>query len=320
LLVAELVEKHGWVSRSIVWTALDTLRTLTQLEEHLTELVAKHQPRLLLIDEATSVAGWQRVIKRLRDNGTLMRVCTILTGSSAQDLKAGAERMAGRRGQVQHPDRVLLPMAFPLFIQQVPRDRATPSNYLRVGGFPFRVAEFVRAGSAWDELAGFQVFDDAVFYEFSRRRLDRSIAIEVLGRLAAIGCSATSYEGFAKPLSVAKDTARKYLDALGDAFLVATLSSFDTARGRLPQRRTASLSGSIPRWDFSANGCGKLNSRQNPREPSGQSAWSCCGITSHGFLKAFLLPAAFSPGRAPVAMKWISWSSTRAASCGFQSK
>lgn len=235
LLVAELIEEHDWISRSIVWTALDTIRTLPQMENHLVEIARRYSPRLLLIDEATAVTGWQRVIKKLRDDGTLASACVILTGSSAHDLKAGAERMAGRRGDVEHPDRVLLPMAFEDFASQLQDRTHAVRDYLRVGGFPFRVERFL-AGD-WSELDGFQVFDDVIFYEFTRRRLDRSIAIEVLGRLATIQVSATSYEGFSKPLSIAKDTARKYLDALGDAFLLVTISSYDTARGRVAPKK-----------------------------------------------------------------------------------
>jgi len=68
-------------------------------------------------------------------------------------------------------------------------------------------------------------------------RLDRSIALEVLGRLSTTSTTATSYEGFSKAISASRDTAGKYLDALGDAFLVATISSFDTARGRVAPKK-----------------------------------------------------------------------------------
>lgn len=236
LLIAELIEAYGWDPRTITWTSLDTLRTLSQMEAHLRSTVQPHPPRLLVVDEATAVIGWQRVVKRLRDDGSLARTCVILTGSSAHDLKRGAERMAGRRGAAAHPDRVLLPMSFDEFCHQFSVPPSDPvQRYLEVGGFPFRVE--LGLASAWHPHDGLQVFDDVLFYEFTRRRLDRSIAIEVLGRLATIQCGAISYEGFAKPLSIAKDTARKYLDALGDAFLLATISSYDTARGRVAPKK-----------------------------------------------------------------------------------
>lgn len=258
LLVSELIEKENWKGRDILWTTFDTLRTLTQMEEHLTMIMETYHPKLLLVDEVTAVSDWQRVIKKLRDTGLLSEVCIILTGSSAYDLKAGAERMAGRRGDVPNPDRVLLPLSFQDFCEQLKKNNISDLGneiaqwYLRVGGFPFRVENFIKGYSnkTWNDLNGFQTFDDVFFYEFIRRRLDRSIALEILGRLSSIQCSAISYEAFVKPLSIAKDTARKYLDALGDAFLLATISSFDTSRGRVAPKKDRKFCWSDPAFGF----------------------------------------------------------------------
>jgi len=276
LLVADLIENHGWNPKKILWTTFDTFRTLQQAEDHLIALVKAHHPALLLIDEVTALIGWQRVIKKLRDNGTLSELCLILTGSSAYDLKAGAERMAGRRGTAKEPDRVLLPMPFSEFSKQIPgslsiHDQATA--YLQVGGFPFRVENYVHSilnKASWDPLSDLQIFDDVVFYEFNRRRLDRSIAIEVLGRLAAIECSSNSYEGFSKPLSIARDTARKYLDALGDAFLLATYSSYDTSRNRVAPKKDKKFGWIDPALGYVSQW---LRQSDAPREPA-RAEWS----------------------------------------------
>ncbi|HLG20883.1 MAG TPA: ATP-binding protein [Bdellovibrionota bacterium] len=250
LLVAELVTKRGWRGRDIVWTSFDTFRTLSQVEEHLVDLQARHQPKLIVVDEATSVVGWQRVIKKLRDDGTLAAATIILTGSSAFDLKSGVERMAGRRGNVLFPDRTLLPMSFSDFQVQLAANDLGPALlkqaqlFLDVGGFPFRVDEYiksVKAESPWDSLNGFQVFDDVVFYEIGRRKLDRTIALEVFSRLSQVEANAVSMEGFSKPMTVSRDTAKKYIDALGDAFLLATISSFDTSRNRVAPKKDRKL-------------------------------------------------------------------------------
>ncbi len=240
LLISELIEKKGWEPKSIVWTSLDTIRNLEQMESHLLKIV-QYQPKLLVIDEVTAVVGWQRVIKKLRDSGIFLQTCMILTGSSAYDLKAGAERMAGRRGVAQNPDRILLPMTFEIFCKQCQNLPLLQSEfmkmYLKVGGFPFRVESFIKKQSTWTDFEDYQVFDDVLFYEFTRRKLDRNIALEVVGRLSSVLTTSVSYEGFIKPLSIAKDTARKYLDALGDSFLLATFSSFDTGRGRVAPKK-----------------------------------------------------------------------------------
>lgn len=55
--------------------------------------------------------------------------------------------------------------------------------------------------------------------------------------MSQVSIHATSYEGFAKNLTVSRETAKRYLDALGDAFLLATISSFDTGRGRVAPKK-----------------------------------------------------------------------------------
>lgn len=242
LLVVELIETHGISPEKILWMSFEALRTLEQIEERM-RAAAQNQPRVLFIDEATSVVGWQRVIKKIKDEGMLNQSTVLLTGSSAHDLKLGAERMAGRRGKVERPDRVLLPMSFLDFEKQVMSHRAFDDlelvlTYAKVGGFPFRVETYLESDlNKFDSMSQFQVFDDVFFYEINRRRLDRNIAIEVIGRLSQIGVHAISTDALAKPLSISRETAKRYLDALGDSFLLATVFSFDTSRSRVAPRK-----------------------------------------------------------------------------------
>lgn len=246
LLVADLIETNAFKPHDIYWTSLEAMRTLQQVEERLRALWNSKQPRILFIDEVTAVLGWQRVIKKLKDEGLFAESSLFLTGSSAHDLRAGAERMAGRRGSVASPDRVLLPMRFKAFYDQV--HRVCPekkvdelfSTYLKVGGFPFRVDRYLDSISKqqpFETHSGFEIFDDIFFYEINRRKLDRNIALEILGRLSQTSVHAMSYEGFSKGLTVSRETAKRYLDALGDAFLLSTISSFDTGRGRAAPKK-----------------------------------------------------------------------------------
>jgi predicted AAA+ superfamily ATPase len=70
--------------------------------------------RLLLLDEVTSVKGWQRAIKYLWDHGDIDSAVVVCTGSSAADLKFDtAERLPGRRGAGQ--DHLALPKSFAEF-------------------------------------------------------------------------------------------------------------------------------------------------------------------------------------------------------------
>jgi predicted AAA+ superfamily ATPase len=246
LLIAELLESHSWDPYSIVWNNVDLLRNAQDLANHLLKVCKASKPKLLIIDEITTIKNWQLAIKKLRDDGTLGGMCVIVTGSSAHDLKTGAERMAGRRGLVEFPDRYLLPISYETFITQLKNHnlKLTPQDmqslYLQCGGFPFRIESLINSlkqEQTYDPLSNFAIFDDVLFYEFTRRRLDRTIGLEVIQRLSQLETTACSLEAFAKPTSFSKDTAKRYLDALGDAFLLATIYSFDSGRGRVAMKK-----------------------------------------------------------------------------------
>ncbi|HEX3734842.1 MAG TPA: AAA family ATPase [Solirubrobacterales bacterium] len=147
------------------------------------------------LDEITAVPGWAVAIKELRDGDPVFRrSCVVLSGSSARDLRDATKALAGRRGGVSDSDRLLLPMDFRSFclstggfeglpevvlrprdLLSAPGERAIAAlspffsdldhawqSYLRVGGFPRAVADFVAtaavsegfAQALWDVIAG----------------------------------------------------------------------------------------------------------------------------------------------------------------------
>lgn len=147
------------------------------------------------LDEITAVPGWATVIKELRDGDPVFRRSrVVLSGSSARDLREATKALAGRRGGIADSDRLLLPMDFRSFClaiggfeplpEQVlrPRDLFTAAgeraitdlapffsdldhawqSYLRAGGFPRAVSDFVESAEVsdgfvqalWDVSAG----------------------------------------------------------------------------------------------------------------------------------------------------------------------
>lgn len=151
--------------------------------------------RFWFLDEITAVPGWAEAIKELRDGDPVFRrACVVLSGSSARDLRDATKALAGRRGDVADSDRLLLPMDFHSFCLAIggfdsvpeeglrPRDFLTRAgeraivelspffsdldhawqSYLRVGGFPRAVSDFVRTAEVgdgfvralWDVIAG----------------------------------------------------------------------------------------------------------------------------------------------------------------------
>ncbi len=151
--------------------------------------------RYWFLDEITAVPGWAAAIKELRDGDPVFRrSCVVLSGSSARDLREATKALAGRRGDVADSDRLLLPMDFHSFCRSIggfdglpettlrPGDLLTSTgqsavselspffsdldrawqSYLRIGGFPRAVRDFVDradvsegfATALWEVIAG----------------------------------------------------------------------------------------------------------------------------------------------------------------------
>lgn len=147
------------------------------------------------LDEVTAVPDWAAAIKELRDGDPgFRRSRVVLSGSSARDLRDATKALAGRRGDVADSDRLLLPMDFRAFCRasgdfgSLPTATLRPGemlgdeaaraiadllpffsdldyawqSYLRIGGFPRAVADFVRSADVgagfvqalWDVIAG----------------------------------------------------------------------------------------------------------------------------------------------------------------------
>ncbi len=151
--------------------------------------------RYWFLDEITAVPGWAVAIKELRDSDPVFRrSCVVVSGSSARDLREATKALAGRRGGVADSDRLLLPMDFRSFclsiggFELLPEEQLRPDDfltmagdrsisellpffseldhawqsYLRVGGFPKAVSDFVATAEVsagfvqalWDVIAG----------------------------------------------------------------------------------------------------------------------------------------------------------------------
>ncbi len=140
--------------------------------------------------------GWSSVVKDLRDDTPLRRDCLVLTGSSSRELRDATKNFAGRRGPATtRSDRLLMPIPFRDFCRLLggldglpdvpaidPREMMGRQAreaveefsfwandlvdawelYLRCGGFPRAVADFLRTGDVtpaflqdlWDVVRG----------------------------------------------------------------------------------------------------------------------------------------------------------------------
>ncbi len=174
--------------RGLIYLAVDgfsskDLRRAFTLGRHLTAAVGD-LPRLWLIDEVTSVEGWEHLVKELRDNTALSNDGVVLTGSSATGLQDAVRALGVGRTRVAQPFRTLLPLSFAEVVATtepgIPKlDPVTPNllqspqvaatiervgvlvdefdllwqRFLETGGFPRAVGDNARTGDVGEVFA-----------------------------------------------------------------------------------------------------------------------------------------------------------------------
>ncbi|MBW2029783.1 MAG: ATP-binding protein [Deltaproteobacteria bacterium] len=220
--------------------------------------------RYVFLDEISLVNDWQHAIKQVIDLGWGRNLTLVLTGSSAMDIKRGAERLPGRRGNVIYPDRVLLPMSFAEFVEKcsdlspavndfslrglmllpgevkrlrvqthifLPKLSALLGNYLSVGGFPLAVEQFLNTGSVPAHVI--ETYLTVIRSDFEKIKKSRILLRQVLVRMLGISGNPTSWQGLAKSVDTPSyRTVREYSEVLADSFLVAILYFLEKNRRR----------------------------------------------------------------------------------------
>jgi uncharacterized protein len=242
--------RRGVNPRSIVHAAADGWRDadLGLLEDVGRRAGGRHtdEPRYWFIDEVTSVRGsWPKRIKWLRDNTALGRDCVVLSGSSARDLEEATKELADRRGTAVNSDRVLLPMGFRGFASAIglsdlprpgpiePRDLMEQGAeaaveelrpwlpdlvsawelYLRIGGFPRAVDDYLGGGETSDGFVNglwSVCYGDAI----KQNELTRVQAQTLLARLSEGLASPVNESSIARDLGIDSKTVKARIEAL----------------------------------------------------------------------------------------------------------
>ncbi|MGM0558946.1 MAG: ATP-binding protein [Myxococcota bacterium] len=203
----------------------------------------------LLLDEVTDIEDWGVAIRTLHGRGDLENATVIATGSHALDVKRGGEQAPGRRGDVEHWDWIMMPLAFRDYarlhdedlVAQVPRlESLEPrevyraaeevhfvgsqldelfARYLLTGGFPFAVSAEQEHESVPARV--YRIYRDAFRGEIQRAGLEEPYIRELISwagrkRLA----QEFSWRNASDETSIgSKDTARKYLETAQALFL-----------------------------------------------------------------------------------------------------
>lgn len=220
-------------------------------------------PWYLFLDEVTSVPQWQRGVKVAWDQGLTRADFLLLTGSSAHDLKSGAEQLPGRRGNGS--DFVHLPMSFRDFCVQVEgiplpaetleiegflepdgRKLARRLNllsadlerafrtYLRVGGFPAAIRDYRTSPGAHPRQETVRMLWTAIAGDIARSGRDQTAAAKLLEEVAVALGNPLKWDGAAKAMGMASHhTARQYVEFLAEAFSLLTVFFWDLSGGAL---------------------------------------------------------------------------------------
>ena len=220
-------------------------------------------PWYIFLDEVTSVPQWQRGVKVAWDQGLTRRDFLLFTGSSAHDLKAGAEQLPGRRGN--GADFLHLPMSFrdfciqvegiPLpaeesdiegFLEAEGRTLARRLNllfsdlerafrtYLRIGGFPAAIRDYRSSREGCPRPETIHMLWAAIAGDIAKSGRDQTAAAKLLEEVAVALGTPLKWDGTAKAMGMASNhTAREYVEFLSEAFSLLTVFFWDLSGGAL---------------------------------------------------------------------------------------
>jgi predicted AAA+ superfamily ATPase len=269
LLIRDLLLRADISKEQVMYYSCDNIDTRQELAslldayfDHLRMLGLFEHPMYIFIDEITVIKEWQRTIKHYADQGWLERAVLILTGSSASDLRHGAERLPGRRGVIAHPDKVLLPMGFREYLRTVDpplvglcandisltaiNDNGMKQlgsllpllgelnihleRYLITGGYASAINDFYELGEI--PYATWERYQQWVRGDISRSGKSERTARQIIRELLRISVSAFGWETIARNIDVATHkSVAEYMQALEDAFALKTLYQIDLNTG-----------------------------------------------------------------------------------------
>ena len=219
--------------------AFDHVRTARDLIDLVEDATRPGEPRVVIVDEAQQIAGWERAAAALNSQEQTQ---VVIAGSNAQMLSAElATRIAGRYVTLQ-----VFPLTLAEF-EELYRRRAGAGaappdgadllrRYLRIGGLPGLLHTDLSEPVIEQMLT--DVVNTIFIRDVIRRHRIRDVALfESITRFAvdSVGSpvSAKRIADFLKSQrrSASVDTVLNYLSHLGDAFLLNAVPRMDL-RGR----------------------------------------------------------------------------------------
>jgi predicted AAA+ superfamily ATPase len=220
-------------------------------------------PWHLFLDEVTSVPQWQRGVKVAWDQGLTRQDFLLLTGSSAHDLKSGAEQLPGRRGN--GTDFLHLPMSFRDFciqVEKLPLPAETTDiegflseegrtlarrlhlltsdllrafrTYLSVGGFPAAIRDYRSSSDRRPQPETVRMLWTVIAGDIARSGRDQTAAAKLLEEVALALGNPLKWASAARAMGMgSNNTAREYVEYLSDSFALLTVFFWDLSGGAL---------------------------------------------------------------------------------------
>ncbi len=215
------------------------LAALEQAIDALSHAFSQEAPvRRLFIDEITAVPDWEVAIKRLADQGKLEKILVVTTGSSATDLRRGAERLPGRKGKLSRTTYLFTPISYYEFKRQCGEKlgRNTLITYLLSGGSPIACSELTEGGIIPEYVT--ELVRDWVDGEISRSGRSRSAIMNILNVLYRFGGTPVGQAKLAREAGLANNTvASNYIEILRDLGCVIPAYPWDQDRDILILRK-----------------------------------------------------------------------------------
>ncbi len=225
LLVQEKVR-----GQRIFFLSCETLESFGELAAILKDWFSNHKQErtYVFLDEVSFVPDWQRAILSCSNSGLLQQTTLMITGSNARDLKMSSERLPGRRGTGK--DLRLFPLSPRQYLElecfKGKSHEELMSIFLRVGGFPHALRDFVTLGRVSEETyATYRnwIIGDALRYGLTEENL-KHILFRVVETLTSRITFTSLIEG--TPIR-SHETALSYLEHIQDAFLAHLLYCYD---------------------------------------------------------------------------------------------
>ncbi len=203
-----------------------TLRTLLE------ELSTHHF--LLIIDEVTFVADWDRVIKALADEGYFEQGLCILTGSDSVILKEAAMRFPGRRGNADKVDFHLYPLTFHQYVDLcAPKQEKNNKNlaalfkkYLLCGGYLRAINDLAQHDAV--QQATHLTYEQWIRGDILKQGKNEHYLLSIFAALLTVGVSQISYSKLVQKIGVmSKETCIDYIRLLNRMDVLFSLQAFD---------------------------------------------------------------------------------------------